>query len=96
MPRTPRHPDPACGHKNRPELVVGFAAETNDVTAHAQAKLARKGCDIIVANDVSGDVMGGDNNTMILVSADNVDKWPLMSKTHAAQKLAGTIAKALV
>ena len=85
-----------CGHKNRPELVVGFAAETNDVTAHAQAKLARKGCDIIVANDVSGDVMGGDNNTMILVSADNVDKWPLMSKTHAAQKLAGTIAKALV
>ena len=84
-----------CGHKNRPELVIGFAAETNDVTAHAQAKLARKGCDFIVANDVSGDVMGGDNNTMILVSADNVDKWPFMSKTDAAQKLAGTIAKAL-
>jgi len=84
-----------CGHKNRPKLVVGFAAETNDVTAHAQAKLKRKSCDFIVANDVSGDVMGGDNNTMILVSANKVDEWPLMSKAHAAQKLAGTIAKAL-
>ncbi|HFB55318.1 MAG TPA: bifunctional phosphopantothenoylcysteine decarboxylase/phosphopantothenate--cysteine ligase CoaBC [Hellea balneolensis] len=81
-----------CAHKNRPELVVGFAAETNDVVAHAQAKLTKKACDWIVANDVSGDVMGGDDNTMIIVSAGEVDPWPTMSKQRAAEKLAQKIA----
>ena len=80
-------------HKNRPELVIGFAAETNDVVAHAKAKLVKKKCDWIIANDVSGDVMGGDNNTMILVTNDKVEPWPLMSKHKAAEKLAARIAK---
>lgn len=79
-------------HKNRPTLVVGFAAETNDVIAHAQAKLARKKCDWIVANDVSGDVMGGDHNTMILVDKNGAQTWPRQSKTAAAQQLAKKIA----
>ncbi|PHR93021.1 MAG: bifunctional phosphopantothenoylcysteine decarboxylase/phosphopantothenate--cysteine ligase CoaBC [Robiginitomaculum sp.] len=79
-------------HKNRPTLVIGFAAETNDIIPHAQAKLAKKGCDWIVANDVSGDVMGGDENTMILVQTDNVDPWPKLSKREAAERLAAKIA----
>jgi len=74
--------------KNRPKLVIGFAAETDNVLNHAQAKLAKKKCDWIVANDVSGDVMGGDNNTMIIVTKDGADKWSLMSKQDAAHKLA--------
>lgn len=80
-------------HKHRPELVIGFAAETNDVTTHAQAKLTKKKCDWIIANDVSGDVMGGDNNTMILVTDGKVEPWPLMSKQKSAEKLAARIAK---
>ena len=82
-----------ASHKNRPELVIGFAAETNDVVAHAQAKLTKKKCDWIIANDVSGDVMGGDNNTMILVTDGKVEPWPLMSKQKSAEKLATRIAK---
>ncbi|MEO1027634.1 MAG: bifunctional phosphopantothenoylcysteine decarboxylase/phosphopantothenate--cysteine ligase CoaBC [Pseudomonadota bacterium] len=58
--------------KGRPGLVIGFAAETNDVENHAKAKLKRKGCDLIVANDVSGDVMGGDQNEIALISKDDV------------------------
>ena len=90
--------------KNRPTLVVGFAAETDNVVEYAQGKLAKKNLDLIVANDVSsgalgGDVMGGDNNTMILVSKDGVDvqveKWPLMSKQKAAEGLAQKIAEML-
>lgn len=81
--------------KNRPQLVVGFAAETNDVVKHAQAKLTRKGCDWIVANDVSGDVMGGDHNEMILVTDGDVSHWPRLSKTMAAKTLALKIAEAL-
>lgn len=81
------------GGDNRPPLVIGFAAETNDVIDHAQAKLKRKGCDWIVANDVSGDVMGGDNNTMILVTPDGADTWPKMSKASSADKLAAKIAQ---
>ncbi len=84
-----------AAHKNRPDLVIGFAAETNDVIEHAKAKLKRKNCDWIIANDVSGDVMGGDDNTMILVDANGEYIWKLMSKHQAAQKLAGKIAKAL-
>ena len=84
-----------CADKNRPGLVIGFAAETNDVINHAQAKLKRKGCDWIIANDVSGDVMGGDNNTMILVTPDDTLPWPKMSKAAGADKLASKIAETL-
>jgi phosphopantothenoylcysteine decarboxylase/phosphopantothenate--cysteine ligase len=78
----------------RPPLVVGFAAETNDVIAHAKAKLARKGCDLIVANDVSaaGGAMGGDSNTVHLVSATSVIDWPTMSKQQVASKLIAAVA----
>lgn len=79
--------------KNRPACVVGFAAETNDVVKHAKVKLAKKKCDMIVANDVSGDVMGGDNNSMIIVTASGEEAWPKLSKVKAAQKLADTIAR---
>jgi len=84
-----------CAHKNRPGLVIGFAAETNDVIDHAKAKLKKKKCDWIVANDVSGDVMGGDDNEMILVTNDGVDAWPKMSKQRAAEKLAKKISEHL-
>ncbi len=76
----------------RPTLVVGFAAETNDVVAYGQDKRARKGCDWIVANDVSGDVMGGDENAVHLITAEGVDDWPRMSKQAVADQLAGRIA----
>ena len=83
----------------RPRLVVGFAAETNDVVAHAQAKLARKGCDWIVANDVSGargqSVMGGADNAIHLVTADGVEAWPTLPKIEVAERLADRIADAL-
>lgn len=81
--------------KNRPELVIGFAAETDNVVEYAQAKRAKKNCDMIVANDVSGDVMGGNNNTMIVITKDGVDAWPLMSKQKAAEALAQKIAQKL-
>jgi phosphopantothenoylcysteine decarboxylase/phosphopantothenate--cysteine ligase len=81
--------------KNRPTLVIGFAAETNDVIAHAKAKRLRKGCDWIIANDVSGDVMGGDHNTMIVVTEDDETQWPRLDKQAAAQRLAEKIAAAL-
>jgi phosphopantothenoylcysteine decarboxylase / phosphopantothenate---cysteine ligase len=73
----------------RPKLVVGFAAETEKVLDHAKAKLLKKGCDLIVANDVSpeGGVFGGDQNTVHLVSAAGVDSWPAMSKADVAAKL---------
>ncbi|MBC7985301.1 MAG: bifunctional phosphopantothenoylcysteine decarboxylase/phosphopantothenate synthase [Sphingomonadaceae bacterium] len=80
----------------RPALLVGFAAETCDVIAHARAKLARKGCDWIVANDVSGDVMGGDANTVHLVSAEGVESWEEQPKIVVARKLADRIARALM
>ena len=86
---------------DRPTLVVGFAAETEKVLAHAQAKLARKGCDWIVANDVStpadgsAGVMGGDRNTVSLVTATGVESWPTLDKTAVAVRLAERIAQAL-
>ena len=82
---------------NRPELVIGFAAETEKVIAHAQAKLARKGCDWIVANDVSheGGVMGGDMNTVHLVTKAGVEDWPKMGKDAVAEKLVARIATTL-
>lgn len=79
----------------RPRLVVGFAAETNDVEAHARAKLAKKGCDWIVANDVSGDVMGGDENEVAIISAAGVERWPRGRKSDVAARLARAIATAL-
>jgi phosphopantothenoylcysteine decarboxylase / phosphopantothenate---cysteine ligase len=79
----------------RPGLVIGFAAETDNVIAHAKDKLARKACDWIVANDVSGDVMGGDKNRVHLVSAKGVEDWPLLDKLDVGRRLAGRIADAL-
>jgi phosphopantothenoylcysteine decarboxylase/phosphopantothenate--cysteine ligase len=79
----------------RPRLVVGFAAETNDVISHARAKLASKGCDWIVANDVSGDVMGGADNRIHLVTAGGVEDWPELPKDQVADRLAQRIAQAL-
>ena len=79
----------------RPRLLVGFAAETQQVVPHAQAKLARKGADWIVANDVSGDVMGGDANTVHIVSADAVETWERAPKAAVAERLAAKIAAAL-
>ena len=81
----------------RPALVVGFAAETDDVLANAQAKRARKGCDWIVANDVSPatGTFGGAENTVHLVSETGVEDWPKMAKTAVAQRLAQRIADRL-
>ncbi|MEM9288674.1 MAG: bifunctional phosphopantothenoylcysteine decarboxylase/phosphopantothenate--cysteine ligase CoaBC, partial [Pseudomonadota bacterium] len=79
----------------RPPLVVGFAAETNDVLDHARQKRARKGCDWIVANDVSGDVMGGAENEVHLIMDGDEESWPRMTKASVAQKLAEKIAGAL-
>ena len=82
---------------NRPQLVVGFAAETTDVLAHAQAKLARKGCDWIVANDVSPatGIMGGDENAVTILDANGAEAWPRTTKAEVARKLAARIAQAL-
>lgn len=81
----------------RPRLVVGFAAETDDVLAHAQAKLARKGCDWIVANDVSPEtgIMGGAENAVTLISAAGSEAWPRLPKDEVARRLAQRIAAAL-
>ena len=80
---------------DRPRLVVGFAAETDELEAHAQSKLARKGCDWIVANDVSGDVMGGAENTVSLMSRKGVERWPRLDKREVARRLAERIAAEL-
>ncbi len=81
--------------KRRPKLVIGFAAETENVEEHARAKIAKKGCDWIVANDVSGDVMGGDENQVLLITRAGAEAWPRMGKDAVARKLAAEIAKAL-
>jgi phosphopantothenoylcysteine decarboxylase/phosphopantothenate--cysteine ligase len=75
--------------QGRPPLVVGFAAETDKVVDNARAKLARKGCDLIVANDVSADtgVMGGDRNTVHLVTTAGVETWPTLTKAEVARRL---------
>jgi phosphopantothenoylcysteine decarboxylase/phosphopantothenate--cysteine ligase len=84
-----------AGSPERPPLLIGFAAETNDVIAHAQAKLARKGCDWIVANDVSADPMGGESNRVHIVSKDGVDSWDRLPKAAVARKLMEKIADEL-
>ena len=82
---------------DRPRLVIGFAAETDDIVANARTKLAKKGCDWIVANDVSPEsgVMGGDINTVHLVTASGVESWPPQGKDAVARMLVERIAAAL-
>ena len=84
-------------HQTRPRLVVGFAAETENLLAHASAKRLRKGCDWIVANDVSvgTDVFGGDANIVHILDAAGTESWPAMAKTQIAHQLARRIAEAL-
>ncbi|NMG40408.1 bifunctional phosphopantothenoylcysteine decarboxylase/phosphopantothenate--cysteine ligase CoaBC [Chelativorans sp. ZYF759] len=89
-------------HANRPSLVIGFAAETQNVVENAQAKLKRKGADMIVANDVSADsginekgVMGGDRNRVRIVSSDGVEEWPELGKDQVAERLAALVAERL-
>ena len=81
----------------RPKLVIGFAAETENVADNAKAKRARKGCDWILANDVSPStgIMGGDTNTIELVTADGIEPWPPQSKEDVAAMLIVRIAAAL-
>ena len=76
----------------RPELVVGFAAETENVIDHAKSKRVRKGCDWIVANNVGAGVMGGDENTVHLITDSGVESWPTMAKDEVALTLAKRIA----
>ena len=92
------NPDILAGiarNERRPRLVIGFAAETANLIDHAREKLARKGCDWILANDVSGGVMGGDDNLVHLISADGVESWPEMAKIDVARRLAARIADSL-
>ncbi|MGL4541921.1 MAG: phosphopantothenoylcysteine decarboxylase, partial [Polymorphobacter sp.] len=85
-----------AAHVQRPRLVVGFAAETRSTVEHAVAKRARKAADWIVANDVSGprgsSVMGGDANTVHLITAGGVEDWPTLPKAQVAARLAARIA----
>jgi phosphopantothenoylcysteine decarboxylase/phosphopantothenate--cysteine ligase len=83
--------------KGRPRLVVGFAAETDDVIANATAKRLRKGCDWIVANDVSPGtgIMGGAENAVTLITGDGAEAWPRMSKAAVAERLSLRIADAI-
>ncbi len=89
--------DLAAAGPVRPRLVVGFAAETEQVVAHGEAKRRRKGCDWIVANDVSPatGTFGGTDNTVHLLRADGVESWPAMSKSEVGRRLAAAIAAAL-
>ena len=84
-------------HAHRPALVIGFAAETRDVVENGQAKLARKGADLIVANDVSPEsgVMGGARNAVKIISRDGVEAWPDMPKEDVAARLAQLVAERL-
>ena len=82
-------------HPDRPALLIGFAAETQDVVANAKSKLASKKADWIVANDVSGDVMGGSHNRIHLVSRDGVEDWPEAAKEDIARHLISRIAQEL-
>jgi len=99
-PRLELQPNPdilamVAQSSDRPGLVIGFAAETEHLLDHARDKLAGKGCDLIVANDVSGDVMGGDRNLVHLISADSVESWPELSKDDVGRQLAQRIADLL-
>jgi phosphopantothenoylcysteine decarboxylase/phosphopantothenate--cysteine ligase len=82
-------------HPDRPKLLIGFAAETNDVVANAEAKLRSKKADWIVANDVSGDVMGGHRNRIHLVTRNGVEDWPEATKEDVARHLVERVAQEL-
>ena len=84
-----------AAHGQRPRLVIGFAAETDDVVANAIAKRGRKGADWIIANDVSGDVFGGARNRVHLVSESGVEDWPDMTKDEVGARLAARISEKL-
>jgi phosphopantothenoylcysteine decarboxylase/phosphopantothenate--cysteine ligase len=81
----------------RPRLVIGFAAETEAVLEHAQKKRQRKGCDWIVANDVSPEtgIMGGDRNSVHVVTADGIESWPDLDKVEVARRLVERVGRAL-
>ena len=83
-------------HEQRPALVVGFAAETHDVAEHARAKRERKGCDWILANDVSDGtgIMGGIENAVTFISAEGAEEWPRAGKDAVAARLIERIAAA--
>jgi phosphopantothenoylcysteine decarboxylase/phosphopantothenate--cysteine ligase len=86
----------ALSGPTRPRLVIGFAAETNDLEENARAKLARKGCDWVVGNDVSeAAIMGGDDNEVVLVTKAGTEHWPRASKAEVARRLAARVAVAL-
>jgi phosphopantothenoylcysteine decarboxylase/phosphopantothenate--cysteine ligase len=87
----------AASGPNRPRLVVGFAAETDDLVANGRAKLTRKNADWIVCNDVSPEtgIMGGAENVVQIISAEGIEAWPRLSKIEVARRLAGRIAEAL-
>jgi phosphopantothenoylcysteine decarboxylase / phosphopantothenate---cysteine ligase len=84
------NPDILAGlaqHQKRPALLIGFAAETEKIEEHARAKLAKKGCDWIVANDVSGDVMGGAENSVHIVTEKGTEIWERLPKPEVARRL---------
>lgn len=85
-------------HESRPKIVVGFAAETQNVETNGRAKLERKGADFIVANDVSAEtgIMGGDRNSVKIISKAGIDAWPDLDKADVAKRLAALIAEKLV
>ena len=87
----------AAAGNERPALVIGFAAETEKLIEHARAKLAKKGCDWILANDVSptSGTFGGGNNRVHLIAAESEESWPEMTKQQVAERLAARIAEHL-
>jgi phosphopantothenoylcysteine decarboxylase/phosphopantothenate--cysteine ligase len=87
----------ATARANRPALVVGFAAETDEVIAHGTEKLEAKGCDVVVANDVSAEtgVLGGERNRVHIISAAGVESWRDMPKREVADKLMKVLAERL-
>ena len=86
----------ALGHAAAPaRLVIGFAAETEALLSNAEAKLARKGADLIVANDVSQGVMGADKNRVAIIGKSGVETWPELTKVEVAERLAALIAARL-
>ena len=90
------NPDILAGlaqHKRRPGLLIGFAAETEKIAEHAQAKLAKKGCDWIVANDVSGDVMGGTDNSVHIITRSSSEIWERLPKPEVARRIITKISE---
>ncbi len=96
--RESRHPgDGIADEDGRPKLVVGFAAETENLIPNAQAKLARKKCDLIIANDVGAEqaIFGGDLNRVVVVDSAGAESWPQVSKAEVATKIAALVAARL-